>query len=73
MLIVDSSVGIDFFAGSEPPNVHRMDSALLSSEEIGVSDIVRLETLNGVRKDAILRKIAVKLNARCSHTPAPVA
>ena len=63
MLIVDSSVWIDFFAGRELPNVRRLDTALLSDEEIGVPDIVRLEILSGVRKDATLRKITANLNA----------
>ena len=63
MLIADSSVWIDFFAGRELPNVRRLDTALLSDEEIGVPDIVRLEILSGVRKDATLRKITANLNA----------
>lgn len=63
MLIVDSSVWIDFFAGRELPHVQRLDAALLSDEEIGVPDIVRLEILSGVRENAALRKITANLNA----------
>ncbi len=63
MLIVDSSVWIDFFAGRELPHVQRLDTALLSDQEIGVPDIVRLEILSGVREDAALRKITSNLNA----------
>ena len=63
MLIVDSAVWIDFFAGRELPHVQRLDTALLSDEEIGVPDIVRLEILSGVREDAALRKITSNLNA----------
>ena len=63
MLIVDSSVWIDFFAGRELAHVQRLDAALLSDEEIGVPDIVRLEILSGVRKDVTLRKITANLNA----------
>ena len=63
MLIVDSSVWIDFFAGRDLPHVQRLGEALLSDEEIGVPDIVRLEILSGVRKDVTLRKITSNLNA----------
>lgn len=63
MLIVDSSVWIDFFAGRELPHVQRLGEALLSDEEIGVPDVVRLEILSGVRKDVTLRKITSNLNA----------
>ena len=63
MLIVDSSVWIDFFAGRELQHVRRLEAALLSDEEIGVPDIVRLEILSGVRQDATLRKITANLNA----------
>ncbi len=63
MLIVDSAVWIDFFAGRELPHVQRLDTALLSDQEIGVPDIVRLEILSGVREDAALRKITSNLNA----------
>ena len=63
MLIVDSSVWIDFFAGRELEHVRRLDAALVSDEEIGVPDIVRLEILSGVRQDTTLRKITANLNA----------
>ena len=63
MLMVDSSVWVDFFAGRDLPQVQRLDAALLSDEEIGVPDIVRLEILSGVRDDAALRKITSNLNA----------
>ena len=63
MLIVDSSVWIDFFAGRDLPHVQRLDAVLLSDEEIGVPDIVRLEILSGMREDAALRKITSNLNA----------
>ena len=63
MLMVDSPVWVDFFAGRDLPQVQRLDAALLSDEEIGVPDIVRLEILSGVRDDAALCKITSNLNA----------
>ena len=63
MLIVDSSVWIDFFAAREVLHVQRLADALLSDLEIGVPDIVRLEILSGVRHEAALRKITSNLDA----------
>ena len=63
MLIVDSSVWIDFFAGRPLGHVQQLEAALLSGENVVVPDIVRLEVLSGVRDDAVLRKITANLNA----------
>lgn len=63
MLVVDSSVWIDFFAGRPLPHVQRLDAALLSDQDIGVPDIVRLEVLSGVRDEAVLRKIINSFDA----------
>lgn len=49
--------------GIAPCASRRLDAALLSDEDIGVPDIVRLEILSGVRKDVTLRKITANLNA----------
>lgn len=63
MLVVDTSVWIDFFAGRDLPHVQRLEAALLSDEEIGVPDIVRLEILSGVGNDTNLRRIVANLDA----------
>ena len=42
MIIVDSSVWIDFFNGRETPQTNKLD-ALLSSEPIGVGDLILTE------------------------------
>ena len=49
MLIVDSSVWIDFFNGTHTPQTELLDQAL-GHEEIGVPDIVLCEVLQGFRE-----------------------
>ncbi len=65
MLIVDSSAWIDFFApsGLARPQVAALREALLSDQEIGLPDVVRLEVLSGVRNDAVLTKITRSFDA----------
>lgn len=46
MILVDSSVWIDFFRGTATPQVERLD-ALLSLERIAVGDLVMTEVLQG--------------------------
>ena len=51
MIVVDSSVWIDFLNGSETPEVARL-SSLLGVEPLLVGDIVLLEVLQGLRAQA---------------------
>ena len=51
MIVVDSSVWIDFLNGHATPEVGRL-TALLGTEPLLVGDIVLLEVLQGVRSDA---------------------
>lgn len=46
MILVDTSVWIDFFRGTATPQVERLD-ALLSQERIAVGDLVMTEVLQG--------------------------
>lgn len=46
MIVVDSSVWIDFFRGTTTPQTERLD-ALLSSELIAVGDLILAEVLQG--------------------------
>lgn len=51
MIVVDSSVWIDYFNGRETPEVAKLD-ALLGVEPLAISDIILLEVLQGFRADA---------------------
>ena len=54
MIVVDTSVWIDFFTGRETPAARRL-GGLLGRERVLVGDIILLEVLQGFRHDAHLR------------------
>ncbi len=52
MILVDSSVWIDFFNGRETPEVERLSDLLSdAASPIGVPDLVLFEVLRGFRHD----------------------
>ena len=50
MIVVDSSVWIDFFNGVSTPEVERLD-ALLGSSPVAIGDLILVEVLQGFRND----------------------
>ena len=50
MILVDSSVWIDFFRGRDTPQVERLD-ALFAEERIIVGDLIMTEVLQGFRSE----------------------
>ena len=50
MIIVDSSVWIDYFNGRNTPQTDRLDE-LLGIELLGIGDIILTEVLQGFRQD----------------------
>jgi predicted nucleic acid-binding protein len=54
MILVDSSVWIDYFNGQETPQTHKLD-ALLGVEPLGIGDLILTEVLQGFRSDADYR------------------
>lgn len=50
MIIVDSSVWIDYFNGTETPQTNKLDE-LLGVELLGIGDIILTEVLQGFRHD----------------------
>lgn len=50
MILVDSSVWIDFFRGVTTPQTDRLD-ALLSSEPVAVGDLILAEVLQGFGRE----------------------
>lgn len=50
MILVDSSVWIDFFRGNDTPQVERLD-ALFAQERIAVGDLIMTEVLQGFRSE----------------------
>lgn len=46
MILVDSSVWIDFFRGTQSPQVDQLD-ALLGNEQLAIGDLILAEVLQG--------------------------
>jgi len=55
MIVVDSSVWIDFFTGNNTTEVEKLDS-LLGEELIAIGDLILAEVLQGFRMDKDFRK-----------------
>lgn len=56
MLLVDTTVWIDFFAGKTTPQVSVLELMISESEDICVCGIVLTEVLQGIRDDGRYRK-----------------
>jgi predicted nucleic acid-binding protein len=51
MILVDTSVWIDYFNGQVTPQTNRLDD-LLGNEPLGIGDLILTEVLQGFRSDA---------------------
>ena len=51
MIIVDTSVWIDFFHGKDSPEVHTLEQILAAGEDICVCGVILTEVLQGIRED----------------------
>ena len=52
MVIVDTSVWIDFFRGKGTPQVEKLERFLTEGEHICICGIILTEVLQGIRKDS---------------------
>ena len=55
MIVVDSSVWIDYFTGKNTPGAEQLDS-LLGEELVAIGDLILIEVLQGFRTDTDFRK-----------------
>ncbi len=62
MIVVDSSVWIDYFSGNKTPEVDRLD-VLLGAEPVGIGDLMLIEVLQGFRRDKDYRRAKTLLLA----------
>lgn len=60
MIVVDSSVWIDFLNGREAPQVNRL-RAILGTEEIVVGDLMLCEVLQGLKDERAARSVEALL------------
>ena len=68
MIVVDSSVWIEFFNGVSTPEVDRLD-ALLGVTPLAIGDLILVEVLQGFRQDkdvATARQIFRSLGGCCA-------
>ena len=61
MILVVSSVWIDFFRGTATPQVERLD-ALLGSTLLAVGDLILTEVLQGVRDEKQFNQVRKRLD-----------
>jgi hypothetical protein len=62
LIVVDSSVWIDFLNGRKAPHVRRLD-AILGTDEIIVGDLVLCEVLQGLDSEREAKEIEARLRA----------
>lgn len=55
MILVDTSVWVDYFNGTATPQVERLD-AVLGTVPLGMGDLILAEVLQGFRSDADHRR-----------------
>ncbi|MEO5862829.1 MAG: PIN domain-containing protein [Burkholderiales bacterium] len=61
MIVVDTSVWIDWLAGRSVPHVARMDELMLAQAPLALCDIILHEVLRGVRSDARFDRLRQEL------------
>ena len=62
MILVDSSVWIDFFRGMRTPQAERLD-VLLGTTRIAVGDLILAEVLQGVRDEREFQQVRKTLDS----------
>ena len=63
MLLVDTTVWIDFFSGREVPHVAYLEKQLLHGEDICICGVILAEVLQGIRDDKSFSKTRRYLDA----------
>ena len=63
MILVDTSVWIDFFAGRDLPNVAKLEQFVLDNEDLALSGIILTEILQGIPDDTTYRRVRRYLSA----------
>ena len=55
MILVDTSVWIDFFAGRQLPHVASLEQSILDSQDLAICGIILTEILQGIPDDSAYR------------------
>ena len=57
MILVDTSVWIDFFAGRDSPHVATLEHLIIDNEDLALCGIILTEILQGIADDATHRRV----------------
>lgn len=57
MILVDTSVWIDFFAGHDLPHVASLEQSILNNEDLALCGIILTEILQGIADDRTHRRV----------------
>ena len=57
MILVDTSVWIDFFAGRHLPHVATLEQFILDNEDLALCGIILTEILQGIADDSTYRDV----------------
>jgi len=57
VILVDTSVWIDFFAGRDQPQVAALERLILANEDLALCGIIVTEILQGISDDATYRRV----------------
>ena len=57
MILVDTSVWIDFFAGRDLPHVATLEQRILENEDLALCGIILTEILQGIADDTTHRRV----------------
>ena len=57
MILVDTSVWIDFFAGRDLPHASMLEQFILDNENLALCGIILTEILQGIADDASYRRV----------------
>lgn len=57
MILVDTSIWIDFFAGRDLPHVAKLEQSILENEDLALSGIILTEILQGIPDDTTYRRV----------------
>jgi len=63
MVIVDTTVWIDFFAGQESPHVAALESLVLNKDDICICGLILTEVLQGIRKEKEYKETKKRFNS----------
>ncbi len=61
MILVDTSVWIDFFAGRDRPQVSLLEESILNGENLALCGIILTEILQGIADEAAYREVRRRL------------